>query len=733
MSKYEKQAQANCLSRAASAILGGIKIKTNFLPENCGQLGYTAMGTPPVINVAWWEDYFFNSLTSEEAEMLRMGVGAHETLHQVFTNFAYTNNLAKRMSRAEAGIFMQFANTIEDPAIEYLAPTVMGGWLLESLKFSIRHIYSLGMNIDKSTNAFSQLINALIHFGDMGIVKGKFTFPEAYEYFKIVAPIYNEAIICPNSKKRIDYAKECMEITRPLWEEEVKKAEFMEKLMKDLEEMLKKSGLHTMSDEDVEKAASGMPSDNDDASERRDKIVKKIKKASKSKTSEKSSESEDSETGSDSGFSKDEIEDLDGPAGEGNGDNDTSDKNGEGNGNSDNEEDNSKSSKKPYSSSKNGEESSDSDNEEDNSKSSKESYSSSKNGEGRGGSDIDSASDSDSDSDEEILSELSMTAKEASKLAKEEYEVSEDTMEAIKDSIKGEEKKLTLSESEKTSDDSLPEYDIRGKAFTSASCANKKVVTKGCSKELYNEIVSAYKNEIHNLEKRLKRIFQAEREQYARTTSGSYNILRGSVGTSARIFDKRRDKGDATDIGIFLCIDLSGSMMGPKEKIARETAIIFAEALTTLKIPYYIMGFSADGEAQAVHYHFVDWKNRKEDRESLASMRAGGNNFDGYSIRYATEVLKNFNSREKLLFVISDGEPACYTYRSYKQGIVDTTEAIKESRKSVRTFGIAFGNGCDANTLQNMYGADFIHCSDISLLTNVLTKKLEKMLKKGRD
>lgn len=712
MSKYEKQAQANCLSRAASAILGGIKIRTNFLPENCGQLGYTAMSVPPVINVAWWEDYFFNSLTSEEAEMLRMGVGAHETLHQVFTNFAYTNNLAKRMSRAEAGIFMQFANTIEDPAIEYLAPTVMGGWLLESLRFSIRHIYSLSTGIEKSADAFSQLINALIHFGDMGIVKGKFTFPEAYEYFKIVAPIYNEAIICPNSKKRIDYAKECMELTRPLWEEEVKKAEFMEKLMKDLEEMLKKSGLHTMSDEDVEKAASGMPSDNDDASERRDKIVKKIKKASKSKPEEKSSDSEDSETGSGSSFNKDEIEDLDGPAGEGNGDNESED--GEENGDSGNGEDNSKSS-------------------EDNSKSSKESYSSSKNGEGRGGSDIDSASDSDSDSDEEILSELSMTAKEASKLAKEDYEVSEDTMEAIKDSIKSEEKKMASSESEKTSGDSLPEYDIRGKSFTSASCANKKVVTKGCSKELYHDIVSAYKNEIHNLEKRLKRIFQAEREQCARTTSGSYNILRGSVGTSARIFDKRRDKGDAKDIGIFLCIDLSGSMMGQKEKIARETAIIFAEALTALKVPYYIMGFSADGEAQAVHYHFVDWKNRKEDRESLASMRAGGNNFDGYSIRYATEVLKNFNSREKLLFVISDGEPACYTYRSFKQGIADTTEAIKESRKSVRTFGIAFGNGCDPNTLQNMYGADFIHCSDISLLTNILTKKLEKMLKKGRD
>lgn len=681
--KKKMSAMARMLARTSSAILGGIKIGVKWIPENSGDLGFTSKGVPPVINVAWWEDEFFNGLTEEEADALRFGVGAHELLHQIYTNFDYTIKMANSMSRAEAGIFMTFANTIEDPAIEYMAPLKMGGWLLDSLRFSIRHIYTVSKGIEESKNAFSQLINALIHFGDMGIVKGEFTFPEAYEYFKKVAPIYNKAIECPNSKKRIDYARECMEITRPLWEEEVKNAEFMEELMKKLAELLSKAtGMHTEEDEDAEKSAASLESS--DISEHRKAISKKIESINEAKENSSDSESSDSsDSTTDSADKESSSKD---------GESTKSDEEVEYDSSTDNA----------------------SENETENSGKIKES--------------------DKKTSDEEVLSELSMTPKEAAKKALEDLEVKEGTVEKIRSNISSEIKRLEdETRDEKASTEALPDYAIEGKTFNRASCINQRVKPNDYNAELYNNIVSMHKDKIKNLAKRLKSIFEADKEEMARTTSGSYNILRGSVGTSARIFDKRRDKGDAKDLGIFLCVDLSGSMCGSKERIARETSVIFAEALSMLNVPYYVMGFSADKGAQAVHYHFVDWNNKKTDRQTLALMKAGGNNFDGYSIRYATEILKAHNSREKILFVISDGEPACGTYRSYSEGISDTTDAIKESRKSVKTFGIAFGNGCNPNTLQGMYGADFIHCSDINLLTNILTKKLEKMLKKGRD
>ena len=171
-------------------------------------------------------------------------------------------------------------------------------------------------------------------------------------------------------------------------------------------------------------------------------------------------------------------------------------------------------------------------------------------------------------------------------------------------------------------------------------------------------------------------------------------------------------------------------MCGSKILSARRAAITFAEALTKVGVPYYIMGFSADRRAKADHIHFVDWSNKKKDRESLVSMQASGNNFDGYSIRYAAKLLKERSASNKILFVISDGEPWCTAYSNLAIGLADTTLAIKEARKFCTVFGIALGRGCSPETLQHMYGKDFIWCEDERLLTNILCKKLIKVLTK---
>lgn len=175
-----------------------------------------------------------------------------------------------------------------------------------------------------------------------------------------------------------------------------------------------------------------------------------------------------------------------------------------------------------------------------------------------------------------------------------------------------------------------------------------------------------------------------------------------------------------------LAVDLSGSMHGSKIQQARKTAIVFAEALEKAGIPYYIMGFSADYKGySAYHKHYVTWGGKG--KETLTEMKANGNNFDGYSIRYAAKLLENATADEKILFVISDGEPACTSYHSMRVGVADTTQAIKEARKKCTVFGIAIGRGCNPNTLQGMYGLDFAYCEDERMLTSTLCKKLKKV------
>jgi len=253
------------------------------LPDNSGELGFT--DETRTVHLVWNEAEYMDELEAVERTAFRMGVFAHELLHQCLTNFSYTNNLCKKMSRAEAAVFMKFANTLEDPAIEFFAPQVFGGKMLDALRFTIRHIYVKSPGIDESPNAFVQVLNALINFGDMGLVKGHFTFPEAYDYFCKVAPLYNEGITCPDNKRRLDIARKCMEICRPLWEEAVKEEEYYEKLLKELIEALKKNGLNLFGDSIKE-----MEPDSEAAERRNDAISVLIRsKNAKSGSSEEDS------------------------------------------------------------------------------------------------------------------------------------------------------------------------------------------------------------------------------------------------------------------------------------------------------------------------------------------------------------------------------------------------------------------------------------------------------------
>ena len=691
--KRRKDAEASSLSRTGSAILKGNSINVAWLPDEAGEIGFT--NETRTVFLAWQHKTVMGMLSESECAAFRMGVFAHELLHQCLTNFTYTSILCKRMSQPEAAVFMKFANTLEDPAIEYFAPQIFGGKLLNALRFSIRHIYKISPGIDKSPNAFSQLINALINFGDMGLVKGIFTFPEAFEYFCKIAPLYNEGITCPDSKRRLDIAYECMQICKPLWEEAVKEEEFLQELIKELLKELKKKGLNLFDGKVKEME------DSSEAGERRKNAVKQMKKAS-SKNSEEGNSADGSIDSS--------MEDLD--------DLEEGEEGESGDMSADKKEDNSTNSSST-SSQPMKDLDDNSETEDDSDDSSSKSDTSDK-----------------SSSDGTITGEGSFTADEetANEIANETFEITEEMVEEIEKSIKDEERRCEKEERASTpSKKSLPSYDIDASdVCKSASCLNQKMTSRysGASlKHLYNELKREYSYEIKHLKKTLGKIFENDVDENYRFTSGSYNIKRGSIATSARIFDKRREKGDRKDVAVMLVVDESGSMSGQnKMEEARKTSIVFAEALSELKVPYYVMGFRADSGADAVHDHYVGWDNKSADRETLAAMHAGGNNFDGYSIRYAAKLLAERPESKKIMFVISDGQPAARKYRGHQMGISDTINAIKDARKVGTVFGIGLGYSCGPDLLQMMYGKDFIFCEDPNLLNNTLCKKLEKLI-----
>ena len=750
--KQKQRVLASSLGRMGSALLKTVHVNVAWLFKD--DLGYTSIGskTSCTVNVAWQNERYIDPLSEEEKDAMRMGLFAHELLHQLLTNFEYIHKVTESMTRAEASIFMLIVNTIEDPAIEYFAPSCFGGKLLDALRFMTKRVYQMCIGIENSSDAFMQLINAMVHFGNMGIVKGEWTFPEAKEMFKKVVPIYNEAIECPDSEKRLDYAVKCMEITRPLWERQVQEQEFIEKLLEELSRYLQQQGLHILKDSEKD-----LKVPDNAVSEKRNAAAVKILKSSEDETSK----DEDSEQ---NGDAQDDAEQSEAEQGDAEkdepkqgttekcdfkqSDEKQDDAERDAGKSSISEDENAESESEQHNASVQEENESEAEQqnmpgqEETASNDEQQNMSSQKDSEQIGseqkGSDCIPESDEEQGDTSDPLDDITMGEDEAnSEAEKNSYEISDELLERIDESLKEEEERLSKQDKEavKEAKNEMPDIDINGKFRGKATCLNQRIadytaVNEAIIAQKYNMAKANYQNDIKLLTKTLKRLFESDREECFASTSGEYNIIRGSLNTSARVFDKRRDPAKLKNAAVMLLVDLSGSMGGEKEQQARRTAITMAESLTACNIPYYIMGFHADrGGYDAVHDHFVTWSNRKSERETLITMDAHGNNFDGYSIRYAAEMLKKRTEDNRILFVISDGQPSSNKYRKH-DGIADTIDAIKQSRKSMTVFGIGLGTSCGPEILHNMYGKDFIFVSDEKMLINMLGKKLLKCLAK---
>ncbi len=713
-----KQAEAASYSRMGTAILHGNATNLTWLPDGSDDLGFTNGGKPIRVFVNW-EHEMAKDLTDAEKMLLRMGVFAHELLHQCFTNFEYTEHVTKHMSRGEAAIFMKFANTLEDPAIEYFAPEVFGSNLLEALRFSISHIYRVSPGIENSKTPFSQLINALIHFGDMGVIKGRFTFPEAETAFRKIAGLYNEGITCPDSKKRLDIAMKCMELTRDLWEEDLKKQEEMEKLLQEMQEFLKKCGIHMMRKKEQQMQQGQQQSQ---AAQRRQKITEQIEQEAQSEEgegegSESEEQSEESSSSGKSGSKSGEEQNSD----------ENQNESGKGQSSKSDEE------KSEEEKEGTGEGEGDSESEDQTNGESDESEGSSGNGKNA---EEEDQSNNGQKSDGSESGSLTTDEAEANEICEEEYQIDDSVAQNVLNSIQEEERKIEKAQKQEQSSEKglsqseLPNFDISSKELKRVSCRNRVIQNRTCAlAETYNMVVREQNVLIKQVKKTLDAIFKSDKEENHRSTSGSYNILRGTIGTTVRMFDKRKDPANLRDVAVFLAVDNSGSMSGQKIQEAKKAATVFAEALSELHIPYYIMGFEANG-CSVEHHHFVGWNGNRRDRESIMAMAAGNCNMDGYTIRYATEMLKQKAVSNRILIVISDGTPTAYD--SHEAGIADTINAIKDARRIATVFGIALGRNCQPEVIQKMYGKDFIFCQDPGMLKNTLCKKLEKcLMKKG--
>jgi len=202
-----------------------------------------------------------------------------------------------------------------------------------------------------------------------------------------------------------------------------------------------------------------------------------------------------------------------------------------------------------------------------------------------------------------------------------------------------------------------------------------------------------------------------------------------------KVFSRRHIPGDIPELAAYILLDLSGSMGqlvrggGTRIDHAKNAACVISETCRELKIPHALTGFKENPRAVVKHFPAVSFEDADSSR--IPSLKAGGDNRDGYSIRVAANKLAVRPEPRKILFVLSDGTPNALGYGGFR-AIQDVRNAVLEARKKgIRVISLQFGSLRNESDFKFMYDTPvFVH--DTALLPSVLGSVFKRVLLEQR-
>lgn len=164
-----------------------------------------------------------------------------------------------------------------------------------------------------------------------------------------------------------------------------------------------------------------------------------------------------------------------------------------------------------------------------------------------------------------------------------------------------------------------------------------------------------------------------------------------------------------------------------KIKDARKTAIVLYDFCMSLGIPITIYGHSTDSKGVAL-YSYAEFDSLDaSDRYRLMDMSARNGNRDGAALRYVAEHLAKRPESQKLLIIISDGQPADCGY-SGTEAEADLRGIKNEYRKrGIVIFAAAIGD--DKENIRRIYQDGFLDITKLEDLPKNMTQLVKQYLK----
>lgn len=265
--------------------------------------------------------------------------------------------------------------------------------------------------------------------------------------------------------------------------------------------------------------------------------------------------------------------------------------------------------------------------------------------------------------------------------------------------------------------------------------------------ERWNENIKAQKAGINVMRRRLLIDLLGRVKKFInRQEEGSLNdreIWRAGLGDK-NLFRKRQ-RTVAINAAVTLLVDCSGSMSGDKIEIASNTAMVMAETLDLVGVPFEVLGFTQQYHGMSSREvdrlrdlgytrHYPLWNmifkrfDRPLDKKTKSMIGAIPaislcNNIDGESIRWAASRLAQRKEDKRILIVLSDGWPAGWSEYNSSADLKNVCKMI-EASGAINLFGIGI---CDDAPAE--YYKDYAIIDDVDQLAKTAYGKISTFLK----
>lgn len=234
----------------------------------------------------------------------------------------------------------------------------------------------------------------------------------------------------------------------------------------------------------------------------------------------------------------------------------------------------------------------------------------------------------------------------------------------------------------------------------------------------YEIVKSSVASVTRNLKKGLKNILNYNVDEMSRYLhSGRIDSKSLSRIPTGAICAKRIEKNDEADLNITVLVDMSGSMNGTPIYYAKAACVVLYEVCKELKVPITILGFRS-GRPTEVHY-FADTNLKgRYTHTGIVSMAASGGTPLDKAMNYLPVHLKKQDQEDKLVIIITDGEP--------EEETATCRATVKKLSANAKVYGLAIGTGRSA--LAQIFGTRYIGIDSLEKLPKELCKIIEKNL-----